>query len=148
VLGVSFEDLFPACAGLAATARTASLVWTGTPHCVILGAEPTDEEFRRVSPLVEHDARFPERVSAMWAAPAGRRALRVRPWERAVGETAACGTGAAAAAVAAVLTGAADGPVDVAMTGGLLSIEWPGEGAEVVHSGPARLVFNGILACV
>jgi diaminopimelate epimerase len=67
----------------------------------------------------------------------------VRVWERGVGETRACGTGACAAVVAARLQNLVDAHVQVQLTGGLLQIDWPGEGQRLTMSGPTNRVFDG-----
>jgi diaminopimelate epimerase len=118
------------------------LVSMGTPHCVVFGPAPADD-FDALSSAIETHALFPERISVMWAEPDGAHRVRLRIWERAVGPTAACGTGAAATAVAGILSGRLEPPVRVAMPGGGLAIDWPGEGSEVVQTGPARRVFVG-----
>jgi diaminopimelate epimerase len=118
------------------------LVSMGTPHCVIFESPPADG-FAALSGAIETHALFPERISVMWAKPEGTHLVRLRIWERAAGPTAACGTGAAATAVAGILTGRLSSPVTVSMPGGELTIEWPGEGYEVVQLGPARRVFSG-----
>lgn len=122
---------------------TASLVSMGTPHCVIFGPPPDESRFRQLSPMLEEDTRFPEGISVMWATVVGAHELRLRVWERAVGETRACGTGAAASAVAGVLTGRLRDPVRVRMPGGELGIEWPSQQAELYQVGPSRRVYCG-----
>lgn len=122
---------------------TASLVSMGTPHCIVFGPLPEGPRFERISRAVEKDTRFPEGISVMWALPVTPHEVRLRIWERAVGETRACGTGAAASAVAGILTGRLASPVRVAMPGGVLEIEWQGPGHDVVQVGPARRVYRG-----
>jgi diaminopimelate epimerase len=72
-----------------------------------------------------------------------RHTIRLRVFERGVGETLACGTGACAAAVAGIARGLLDSPVCVAMRGGELSIAWNGTGSPVLMTGPAVTVFKG-----
>lgn len=126
------------------------LVWkvncvsVGTPHAVIFASEEVIRDaFDRVSPEIETHPLFPERISVDWCHPEGKGLLRVRVWERAVGETLACGTGACAAAVAGGLLGHCGGEVDVRLPGGTLKVSWqPGE--VVFLTGPAEEVFRGV----
>lgn len=117
---------------------------TGSTHTVIFGAHPSEAEFQRLSPLIENHAWFPERTSVLWANIVGENHLRLRIWERGVGETLACGTGACAAAVAGVLTKDLKDIVRVESKGGVLSVEWrPGQ--EIFMIGPAQIVCEGTL---
>lgn len=116
---------------------------TGSTHTVIFVQEPLDETtFATLSPRIEHHPWFPERTSVLWAQVLDAHQLRLRIWERGVGETLACGTGACAAAVAARLTGRCGTGVDVRSRGGTLSIEWRA-GHDIEMTGQARLVFEG-----
>lgn len=117
---------------------------TGTAHTVIFGI-PDEERFQRLSPLLETHPAFPERTSIMWTDTAGPGRVRVRIWERGAGETLACGTGAAAAAVAAHLSGRAGSRVEVESRGGVLTIE-VGPDLSILKTGPAELVFEGVWA--
>lgn len=116
---------------------------TGSTHTVIFVDAPLDETtFAALSPRIEHHVWFPARTSVLWAQVVDPHRLGLRIWERGVGETLACGTGACAAAVAAQLTGRGGTPVDVRSRGGTLSIEWrPGE--DVAMTGQAKVVFEG-----
>jgi diaminopimelate epimerase len=120
----------------------ASSLSTGSTHTVIWRDElPSDEEFFRVSPRIENHPRFPDRTTVLWAAVAGG-GVSLRIWERGVGETLACGTGACAAAVAALDTGRVNhGPVQVQSKGGVLKIEWIDDG--IWKTGPAEIVYEG-----
>jgi diaminopimelate epimerase len=71
-----------------------------------------------------------------------RKQIEVRVWERGVGETLACGSGACAVAVASQLLGYVDSKVDIKLPGGILEVEWDRVG-EVLFSGPAEIVFSG-----
>ena len=116
---------------------------TGSAHTVIFGPAPDEDTFQRVSPLIEHHALFPERTSVLWATPgAGGASFAVRIWERGVGETLGCGTGACAVGVAAQLQGlAGTEPVDIVSRGGTLRIAWAGQ--DVMMTGPAQFVYEG-----
>ena len=116
---------------------------TGSTHTVIFTDGPVDEStFARLSPLIEHHAWFPKRTSIMWAYVEAENHLKLRIWERGVGETLACGTGACAAAVAAQVTGRCGERVAVESRGGVLAIEWR-PGTEIFMTGPAQDVFSG-----
>ena len=115
----------------------------GTPHAVIFTERPVaDEVFLRVSPLIEVHPLFPERTTVTWCHMQSRDSLRARFWERAVGESLACGTGASAAVVAARLKGLVDDEVTVQMPGGEVGVRWPGRGS-LFLTGPASIVFEG-----
>jgi diaminopimelate epimerase len=118
-------------------------VSVGNPHAVSFIDTPVDEyPLHEVGPKVEHHPFFPQRVNFEIVNVIDRTRVVVRVWERGVGETLACGTGACAVGIAARLHDATNSPVDVALPGGVLEIEWDGEG-EVFMSGPAEYVFNG-----
>jgi diaminopimelate epimerase len=114
---------------------------TGTAHTVIFEC-PEEQRFQRLSPLLEHHRLYPERTSVMWTDVLRRDLVRVRIWERGVGETLACGTGAAAAAVAAHLSGRTGSRVDVESRGGVLRVE-VGEDLSLRVAGPAAFVLEG-----
>lgn len=103
-------------------------VSTGTAHAVIIvNSLPADEEFERLSRELEHHPAFPERTSVEWVQPLAPGSVRIRIWERGVGETLGCGTGSAA--VAAVTYGLLhQGDLCVASRGGVLAVRWPGSG--------------------
>jgi diaminopimelate epimerase len=123
----------------------------GNPHCVVFVAGDEifglDEgEFARRGRQFEHHRFFPRRVNTEFVWPLARNQLKMRVWERGTGETLACGTGACASLVAAVLTGRADRSATVQLRGGDLQIEWREEGAAANHvfmTGEAVEVFRG-----
>ena len=116
---------------------------TGSTHTVIFSAVPPDEEtFQRVSPLIETHPLFPARTSVLWATPDGPHRYQVRIWERGVGETLGCGTGASAVGAAALLQKQGSG-ITVVSRGGELIIQWSGRGNSLIMSGPAQIVFDG-----
>jgi len=115
----------------------------GNPHAVQEVADVDAAPVASQGPLVEHHARFPNRVNAGYMQVVGRSAIRLRVWERGAGETLACGTGACAAVVAGIRLGRLDRKVDVATRGGMLTIEWAGGAAPVLMTGPAVTVFEG-----
>jgi len=117
---------------------------TGSTHTVIFRDEPVAEsEFLSTSPKLEVHRWFPARTSLMWATLSGPNRFTLRIWERGVGETLACGTGACAVAVAARLTGRARGPVTLECRGGTLSVEWE-PGSEIQLTGATRQVYEGV----
>lgn len=118
---------------------------TGSTHTVIFGDAPGESEFQYYSPMIENHPLFPERTTVLWATPDGVNRYRVRIWERGVGETLGCGTGACAVGVCALLKRLAseDVPIEVVSRGGTLRIDWPGAEASVSMTGPAEFVYEG-----
>ena len=115
----------------------------GNPHAVYFWQQPvTDFPLARIGPKVEHMPIFPKRTNFEVAQIITRDLIEVVVWERGVGETLACGTGACAVAVAAQLYDYVDHTVDVKLPGGVLQVEWDGVG-EVLLSGPSEIVFAG-----
>ena len=92
---------------------------------------------------IEAHSAFPQRVNAGFMQIVGRDRIRLRVFERGVGETLACGTGACAAVVAGIARGLLDSPVRVETRGGELDIAWSGPGTPVFMRGPAVTVFSG-----
>jgi diaminopimelate epimerase len=123
----------------------------GNPHAVQLVAGDVDAApVLTVGPLVESHARFARKVNAGFMQIVSRSEIRLRVFERAAGETLACGTGACAAVVAGIRLGLLDEAVDVHARGGDLKIEWAGLSvglqAPVFMTGPAQTVFEGEIA--
>ena len=115
----------------------------GNPHAVCFTEEPVDAfPLARIGPQIERHPDFPRRVNFEIVNVLGRGRVHARVWERGAGETLACGTGACAIGVAARLAGFSDGGTDVYLPGGVLRIEWDGDG-EVYLSGAATEVFRG-----
>jgi len=115
----------------------------GNPHCVVFGADLDDAGFRKYGPLLEVHPAFPARTNVEFVEVLSPGEVAVRVWERGVGPTPACGTGACAVAVAGVLTGRTARRVHVRLPGGVLLIEWPDDAGPVYMSGPAEEVFDG-----
>lgn len=114
----------------------------GTAHAVIFTeGEVPESEWQEVSAAIEVHPLFPERVTVDWCRVESAERLRLRVWERAVGETLGCGTGAVAVAAAARELGFCPGSVTVAMKGGELAVDW--EGGEAILTGPAEIVYQG-----
>jgi len=115
----------------------------GNPHVVFFVPDAREIPLDELGPRIENDPAFPERVNVNVATYVHDR-LKLRTFERGAGETLACGTGACASAVAAIVTKRAQSPVRVDMTGGSLTIEWaPGE--PIRMRGAATHVFEGEL---
>lgn len=115
----------------------------GNPHVVFLVADASKVPLADLGPRIEHDPAFPERINVNVATVSGN-VLKLRTFERGVGETQACGTGACATAVAAIAKKVAASPVEVQMAGGSLTISWE-PGQPVRMRGSATHVFEGEL---
>ncbi|MBL4833542.1 MAG: diaminopimelate epimerase [Pseudomonas sp.] len=115
----------------------------GNPHCVTLVDDLDSYPVARLGPQIERHARFPKGVNAGFMQLVNRHQARLRVFERGVGETRACGTGACAAAVAGIRMGHLESPVRIELPGGSLEIEWGGPGQPVMMTGPATRVFEG-----
>lgn len=115
----------------------------GNPHCVVFGGDPAEIEIEKVGPKFETAALFPDRTNTEFVQILGGNEIKMRVWERGSGETWACGTGACAAAVAAVLNGyaARDEDIVVHLRGGDLIVRWTKD--TVYMTGTATLVFTG-----
>ena len=116
----------------------------GNPHCVVPVAALDDALVARLGPAIEAHPRFTERVNAGFMHIVSRREIALRVYERGVGETPACGTGACAAVVVGRRWGEVDDCVRVRLRGGELTIHWDGGAASpVLMRGPAQFVFDG-----
>ncbi|SDT18868.1 diaminopimelate epimerase [Halopseudomonas xinjiangensis] len=115
----------------------------GNPHCVALVSDLQQLPLAQLGPLFENHARFPKRVNAGFMQIVDKHHARLRVFERGVGETQACGTGACAAAVAGIRAGHVVSPVTIELPGGPLQIEWAGPGQPVMMTGPAVRVYEG-----
>lgn len=117
----------------------------GNPHAVVfVEGEPSDADVFGLGPILEKDPCFPRRTNVEFAQIVSKSEIRMRVWERGTGETLACGTGACATAVAAVLNNRTDRRVTLRLTGGELEIEWRESDNHVLMTGPAREVFHGV----
>ncbi len=114
----------------------------GNPHAVFFVDDCDAVPLDRLGPMIEHDPLFPQRVNVGVATVESRDAMRLRVWERGAGLTRACGTGACAAAVAAMRRGLVDREVTVTLPGGALLIAW-GEDGRLTMTGPATESFRG-----
>jgi diaminopimelate epimerase len=120
-----------------------NLISMGNPHAVCFWQQPVaDFPLSQLGPKVEHLPIFPDRVNFEIARVVNQNQIEARVWERGVGETLACGSGACAITVAAQLYGYIGQKVAIKLPGGTLAVEWDGVG-EVFLSGPAEIIFNG-----
>ena len=115
----------------------------GNPHAVLRVDDVRTALVHELGPKIENHPRFPQRVNAGFLQVIDRHRANLRVWERGAGETQACGTGACAAAVAAISQGWMDSPVSLDLPGGRLHIEWAGPGQSVLMTGPAVRVYEG-----
>ncbi len=120
-----------------------NFVSMGNPHAIHFSSRPVaDFPLTRLGPIVENHQMFPQRTNFEVARVLSREQIEARVWERGVGETLACGSGATAVAVAAQLNGLVDDRVTIALPGGNLEASWDGMG-EVFLGGPTEMVFTG-----
>ena len=117
----------------------------GNPHAVLVVDNVDTAPVLSIGPEIERHASFPRRVNVGFMQILSRSAIKLRVYERGVGETLACGTGACAAVVAGIRHGLLDAQVDVHTKGGILSIAWAGLGQHVYLTGPATKVFEGTI---
>ncbi|WP_278362773.1 diaminopimelate epimerase [Acinetobacter schindleri] len=116
----------------------------GNPHAVTVVPDVINADVARIGPQVESHARFPARVNAGFMQIIDEKHARLRVYERGVGETLACGTGACAAAVSGMRRGLLANNVEIELAGGKLQIEWV-EGDVVWMTGPTATVYEGRL---
>ena len=117
----------------------------GNPHAVWRVDSTAEIEIERLGPLIESHPRFPQRVNAGFMEVVSNTEINLRVFERGVGETLACGTGACAAVVYGLSRGWLRDTVTVNLPGGKLSISWAGPGQPVIMTGPTASVFEGTI---
>lgn len=115
----------------------------GNPHCVVFVRDPEIVDIHTQGPMLENHPLFPRRTNVEFVRVIRRDILQMRVWERGVGETLGCGTGASAAVVAAVLCGLSDRTAQVKLPGGNLEVCWNAEDNHVYQSGPAAFIYDG-----
>ena len=115
----------------------------GNPHAVITVEDINKAHVKPLGAYLESHALFPKRVNVGFMEIVTPHHIRLRVFERGVGETLACGTGACAAAVSGIKRQLLSTPVKVDMTGGSLSIDWKGDTNPVMMKGPAVTIFEG-----
>lgn len=115
----------------------------GNPHTLLQVDDVDTAPVETLGPALECHSRFPNRVNVGFMQIVDRNTIKLRVFERGVGETQACGSGACAAAVAAIQQELVDSSVTVQLTGGDLNIQWQGENKPLLMTGPAVSVFHG-----
>jgi diaminopimelate epimerase len=115
----------------------------GNPHAVLQVSDVKTAPLERFGPSIEHHPRFPKRTNVGFMQIVGRGHLRLRVFERGVGETLACGTGACAAVAVGRRRGLLDNEVRVDLPGGTATVSWAAEGEHLWLTGPATTVFTG-----
>jgi len=118
----------------------------GNPHAIIFVDDVVQFPVEQYGPLIEKHSAFPRKTNVEFVQILSPTALKMRVWERGAGITLACGTGACATLVAAVLTGNSERSATVGLPGGPLAITWSDEDNHVYMTGPAEEVFSGTVA--
>jgi len=114
----------------------------GNPHCITFVNDVQSISVDEIGPKIENHSLFPEKTNVEFIQVLNKQEISFRVWERGVGETLACGTGACAALVAAVLNNKTDRKATIHLPGGDLDIQWANDGY-IYMAGPAELVFKG-----
>ncbi|MDA9679949.1 diaminopimelate epimerase [Gammaproteobacteria bacterium] len=122
-----------------------SVLNVGNPHAVITVPAVDSAPVLQVGPLIESHSRFPEGVNVGFMEVVSSKKIRLRVFERGVGETNACGSGACAAVVAGRLQGLLDATVNVQLAGGHMSVTWGGKNESIKMTGPACKIYEGQL---
>lgn len=117
----------------------------GNPHAVIYVDDVKGLDLEKIGSKFENHERFPKRINTEFVHCIDRQTVEMRVWERGSGETLACGTGACAVAVSSILNNLTDTQVTVKLLGGDLQIEWNREKDRVFMTGPATVVFDGVI---
>jgi len=125
--------------------HTPGCVNMGNPHTVFFVPDAETAPVREAGSMIEHHHLFPQRTNVEFAQIKARDRIRLRVWERGVGETLACGTGACATLVAAARRGLTDRKATLEMNGGELIIDWRETDDHVLMTGPVALEFTGTL---
>jgi diaminopimelate epimerase len=144
VLDVALD--VPAALSLDGSGRVVvSSVSMGNPHAVVVVPDVDTAPVHALGAHIEHHPAFPNRVNVEFVQLLSRSRIRQRTWERGSGETLACGSGACAVAVSAMLRGVVDRSVRIELRGGELKIEWADDDAHVFMTGPAAEVYTGTI---
>ncbi|NJK69478.1 MAG: diaminopimelate epimerase [Microcoleus sp. CSU_2_2] len=118
----------------------------GNPHCITFVEDVSAVVLETVGPQFEHHQAFPQRTNTEFIQVIRSDYVKMRVWERGAGVTLACGTGACASVVAGVLVGKCDRTTAVELPGGVLEIEWSEVSQRIYMTGPAQLVFTGLIS--
>ena len=124
---------------------SAAVVNVGNPHAVISVSDLQSAPVASLGPMLEQHTRFPDKVNVGFMQIMSRHHISLRVYERGVGETQACGSGACAAVVAGRLQGLLDESVEVELPGGKLCVNWSGDDSPIMMTGPACRVYEGRL---
>jgi len=117
----------------------------GNPHAVLIVDKVVEASVERLGAAIETHAYFPNHVNVGFMEVVNAQHIRLRVYERGVGETLACGSGACAAVVYGQKIGLLAENVTVELAGGCLNVRWLGVGTSVIMSGPASYVFSGAI---
>jgi diaminopimelate epimerase len=120
-----------------------SALSVGNPHAVIQVDDINRAAVNEIGPLIQADSHFPESVNVGFMQIIDHQNIKLRVYERGVGETQACGSGACAAAVAAIQQKLVDTSVKLELLGGSLNVAWRGDNQPILMTGPAETVFHG-----
>lgn len=123
-----------------------TVISMGNPHLVIFVENIAKVNLSEIGPLLEHHPLFPHRTNIEFAQVITEEEIRMRVWERGSGITQACGTGACATAIAAIVNGKSGRLTNIIMDGGVLSIRWDNESNHVYMTGEAIKVFDGTIS--
>ncbi|MDR0427804.1 MAG: diaminopimelate epimerase [Dysgonamonadaceae bacterium] len=115
----------------------------GNPHAVIFTENIVDLDLERIGRKIENHPMFPEKTNVEFVEIIASDRAKMRVWERGSGETQACGTGACAALVAAVLNNKLNRKAEISLSGGDLELDWKENNNHVLMTGPAVTVFEG-----
>ncbi|BFM40279.1 diaminopimelate epimerase [Synechocystis sp. LKSZ1] len=144
-LGQPGEKVIESPLTVAEQAWPVTCVSMGNPHCITFVPDTAAIPLAQIGPLFEHHPVFPQRTNTEFIQVLAPDYLKMRVWERGAGITLACGTGACASVVAAVLTGRSERRCTVELPGGCLDIEWSMADGRVYMTGPAQPVFQGLI---
>jgi len=142
---IVYEVEIPSAVDASHSIVTLAAISMGNPHAVMTVENVDTTAVAKLGPLIERHERFPAGVNVGFMQVINRGKIRLRVFERGVGETQACGTGACAAMVAGRLQGLLDAQVEVILPGGSLMIGWEGDNCPVIMTGPATRVYDGRL---
>lgn len=118
-------------------------LYIGNPHAVTIINDLDSFDVQKYGPFIEMDGYFPNKTNVEFVELVDKKNIRMRAWERGIGETLACGTGACAAAVACMINNYTTNKVDVELLGGNLEVEWNREDEHVYMTGPVETVYDG-----